>query len=182
MKIYFVRHGETTFNLHKVLMGSTGDEELDQHGIEQAQELAEKVSAEKPPFDIIFASPLHRARKTAMIISEKLQVPLEFKENIAERDYGHLEGKTYQAIHEETGHDFPYLEKNLDFDVSQFDGENTEHLKNRLLSFLTEMKEKYADKKVLVVTHKGIIYAMYHFFPQSKFHSIENASLHEFEI
>ena len=46
MKIYSARHGQTDYNLNDLIQGTT-DNELNETGISQAYELAEKVSAKK---------------------------------------------------------------------------------------------------------------------------------------
>ncbi len=62
MKLYIVRHGETTWNaLHKV-QGSA-DIPLAEKGIQLAARTGQALK--DVPFDVCFTSPLQRARQTA---------------------------------------------------------------------------------------------------------------------
>ena len=90
MKVYFVRHGETKYNLLHLLMGSRIDEVLDKHGVEQAKEIAKKLDHN---VDIVFASPMKRAQQTAFIISSELKLSVHTRDELAERDFGKLTGK-----------------------------------------------------------------------------------------
>ena len=63
--VYLTRHGQTVWNLDKRLQGS-GNSELTDHGIEQAEQLKKRVDSIQ--LDTIYTSPLERARKTANII------------------------------------------------------------------------------------------------------------------
>ena len=63
--IYFVRHGETDFNLFSVSQGQL-DTSLNKTGLKQAEQLAEKLRGFK--FDVVFSSSLTSCTQTAEII------------------------------------------------------------------------------------------------------------------
>ena len=62
MKLYFVRHGKTEWNLEGRLQGAKGDSPLLKESIEQVRELGHYLS--DTHFDLIFSSDLPRAKKT----------------------------------------------------------------------------------------------------------------------
>ena len=66
---YFVRHGETIWNVENKICGAT-DIELTQKGHDQAIETGEKIVKEGIKADLILTSPLVRASETARHISE----------------------------------------------------------------------------------------------------------------
>ena len=70
MKVYFMRHGETDWNIVKRLQGTT-DIPLNENGISLAKISAENMKNAGIQFDEIFSSPLNRAVHTAEIINEK---------------------------------------------------------------------------------------------------------------
>ena len=62
MKLYFVRHGKTEWNLEGRLQGAKGDSPLLKESIEQVRELGHYLS--DTHFDLVFSSDLPRAKKT----------------------------------------------------------------------------------------------------------------------
>lgn len=67
MAEYFVRHGQTDWNLEHRIQGSV-DIELNEMGRKQAIEMRDKLADRD--FAAIFTSPLKRAAQTAEIIAE----------------------------------------------------------------------------------------------------------------
>jgi len=65
MKIYLIRHGQVNHNLYGIY--SNVDEDLNETGITQALTLKEKVN--NIDYDVIYSSPLIRAKHTAEIIN-----------------------------------------------------------------------------------------------------------------
>ena len=72
--MYFVRHGQTVWNVENKICGST-DIDLTEKGHEQAVETGKKILSENIKADIILYSPLMRAEKTAKHISEITGIP-----------------------------------------------------------------------------------------------------------
>jgi 2,3-bisphosphoglycerate-dependent phosphoglycerate mutase len=87
---YYLRHGETESNAAGLIAGSF-DTDLTPLGREQAARAAEALFDE--PITAIYSSPLKRARETAEPIAAKLQLPINFIPEIAERNWGVLEGQ-----------------------------------------------------------------------------------------
>ncbi len=90
MTLAFIRHGQTDWNREGRLQGSS-DIPLNDTGREQAGE-AERM-LEAWTWDAVVSSPLSRARETARIVAEGLDLPLgPAYDELVERDYGPLEG------------------------------------------------------------------------------------------
>jgi len=70
---YFLRHGQTDWNLQGRLQGHT-DIPLNATGLDQAHAAADMLADQG--IDIIVSSPLVRALKTAAIISERIDRPI----------------------------------------------------------------------------------------------------------
>ena len=73
MKIYVARHGQTEWNALNKTCGTT-DLPLNEMGLQQAEELADKV--EDLGINLIIASTLIRARQTAEAVSRRIGVPV----------------------------------------------------------------------------------------------------------
>jgi len=144
MIVKFVRHGETDLNYPVRRMQGISDYDLNSNGIKQAEAIRNKLAEED--FDIIISSPLKRAKHTAEIINELKKLDIIFDDRIIERNYGQLEGQLFNKNY-----------CNLDYDFESIGGESIDTYKARLKDFIFEIKEKYYDKKVLVVAHNGVI-------------------------
>lgn len=92
---YFVRHGQTLWNLTGKYQGST-DVPLSEVGEAQA-ELAARWFDDKK-IDVIYTSPLVRARKTAEAIARRHQLEPVIKPEFRELSFGEWEGLTYDEI------------------------------------------------------------------------------------
>ena len=79
-KIYFVRHGESEWNVADKICGQT-DIPLTQRGHEQAVMTGESFVARKIKADMILYSPLLRAADTAKHISDITGIPVYGKEH-----------------------------------------------------------------------------------------------------
>lgn len=87
----FLRHGESVGNSEGFYQGQH-DFPLTEAGEQQAQILAERWLAKEVSFDKIISSPLLRAKQTAEIIQETLNIPLETDPIWMERHNGMLAG------------------------------------------------------------------------------------------
>ena len=151
--IYVVRHGQTDWNLEGRCQG-WADIELNQTGLKQAAELAEKLANVK--FDVCFSSPQKRALKTAQIIYDG---EIIVDQRLKERGKGELEGHTNaKQMVEQLGINYYDPEEN------SFGIERLLDFENRLRSFWNEVLAKYTGKDVLVVTHGGVAMCSRTFF------------------
>ena len=87
---YFLRHGETDWNLERRAMGSQ-DIPLNDRGVSQALNAAELLKNE--PIATIISSPLLRARKTADIIAQHIKAPVIEITELQEACLGEKEGQ-----------------------------------------------------------------------------------------
>ena len=95
MIVAFIRHGQTEWNRQGLLQGSS-DIPLNETGREQAHDAF--MTLRSRPWDAVVSSPLQRARETAQIIAEGLDIPLgSAYSQLIERDYGPLEGTSAAA-------------------------------------------------------------------------------------
>ena len=87
---YFVRHGQTIWNVENKICGAT-DIELTELGHEQAMELGRKIKEEGVKIDEILYSPLVRAKETARHISEMTGIPMREEMRLKEQNFGKYE-------------------------------------------------------------------------------------------
>lgn len=145
MKLYIVRHGQTDGNVNKIMDGIR-DIDLNDTGIEQAKETRDALNGIN--LDLVICSPLSRTKHTMEIINDK-NIPVIFDDRVKERDCGEFTGKGFDSLDRDLYWNY--------FDKTIYEkAESMTHLFNRVYSFLDEIKEKYKDKKILLVTHEGI--------------------------
>lgn len=95
MEILLTRHGQTEWNVLGKVQGRA-DIELNEKGIQQAEETGEALKNEK--IDLIICSPLKRAKQTADIICKNRKIPIIYDEDVIERDFGEFEGINKKKI------------------------------------------------------------------------------------
>ncbi len=150
--VFFIRHGQTDWNLKKLLQGR--DEiPLNEFGIEQANIAAQaiKSACERSglKIDKVFASPLSRASVTGEKISEALNCPFSVDQRLTERDFGELSGKPYTFGSPAILHD-----------VEEVKGlEKVDDVVSRVDEFIKENLR--LGEKIIVVSHGSVtrIYA-----------------------
>lgn len=148
MAEYFVRHGQTNWNLEHRIQG-TFDIELNDTGIKQAEEMRDKLSDRT--FAAIFTSPLKRAAQTAEIIAEAhVDTPLIESQELAERNFGRFEGEHNSP----EGDYYGVWDHNRDTDTEG--GESLKDLENRVYPFFDKIRQEYEGQDILLVAHGGI--------------------------
>jgi valyl-tRNA synthetase len=150
INISVLRHGETEYNKLGKFHGIT-DIELNDIGRKQAQEAKDKINND---YDVIISSPLKRARQTAEIVNEKLGLEIIENDLLKERDFGNLEGLTWEEFSEQYPQEAS--KNNIDFQPELEKGERIEDVEKRLREFITWLKTS-GYKKPLLVTHAGVI-------------------------
>ncbi len=145
MKLYVTRHGETPWNVVNKICGRT-DVPLTEKGISQARDLAKRAG--ELGIDLIVASPMLRARTTAQTVSDACGVPMVTDRRLVEQDYGIYEGRDRS--------DPGFLANKRHFAFRYPGGESMMQMARRVYGLLEELKEKYADKTLLLVCHGGV--------------------------
>jgi len=146
--LYLLRHGKTA--LAGKMVGST-DIELESEGIAQIRAIRPLIHAEQ--FDRVFCSTLRRCRQTAEILG--LDCEVVYDDALKEVSFGRWEGMDFSEIEKQEpdyvrkwvnnpeGFCFPEGECRADF-ICRLEG-----FKKTILTL--------EDKKVLLITHGGVI-------------------------
>lgn len=136
--LYLVRHGETVDNAAQLMQGQIQGQ-LNETGIRQARELAERLKNE--PVGAFVSSDLRRAIDTCRILAEPHGKDVFTTPLLRERDWGSF-----------TGMYIPDL-KNREWPD---DVESIGHLQERAREFLDLMRKRYPGQRVVAVGH-GIV-------------------------
>lgn len=150
MKIFLVRHGETTGDIEDRYGGSY-DDYLTGLGKEQLAVTANNLVDKG--IEIILTSPLIRAKESAEIIKLKTTCPIEIIHGLEERDYGILSGLTKAEALEK----YPdVVEAHKDPLNTDPEGENYYDFRNRVLDTFQKITQKEYNT-IAIVSHGGPI-------------------------
>jgi 2,3-bisphosphoglycerate-dependent phosphoglycerate mutase len=105
LKLVFLRHGQSTWNLENKFTGWT-DVDLTGQGILEAHEAGRLLKAEGYTFDVAFTSILKRAIRTLWIVLDEMDlmwIPVYRSWRLNERHYGALQGLNKKATADKYG-------------------------------------------------------------------------------
>ena len=181
MRLHLIRHGETTSNAEGRVQGHL-DEPLNDRGLREAALLAERVA--EMPIAALYSSTLQRALRTAQIVSQRIEVDLQEREFLMERDVGALSGLTRDDIAKQ----YPEWRKqrlvpNAERVVPGY--ENDSAFYERVIPNILALIADHPHQEVAVVTHGGVIGAFCrHVIGVTVRGSVElsNASISTYEV
>jgi broad specificity phosphatase PhoE len=150
-RLILVRHGESEGNRERRFT-TTPAVTLTPRGRDQARVAAHRIARRFNPA-LVVTSPYARARETAAIIAEILNLSLEFEPNLFERRFGDLAGESYDV---ETAA--------LAFDpIGRWSwrppggGESFEDVRNRIAPVLNRLARENRDRELVVVSHGAVM-------------------------
>jgi probable phosphoglycerate mutase len=152
-ELLLLRHAQSTWNARGLWQGH-GDPPLSEAGRSEAVACVARVRELAP--EIAITSDLGRALETARIIARALGLELQVDPRWREWDVGLWSGCT----HDEVRRRWPELYRAFrsgDPEVAPPDGERHSALAARVRAATHELIESHPDRRVLVVTHRGVI-------------------------
>ncbi|KAI3887318.1 hypothetical protein MKW92_050761 [Papaver armeniacum] len=159
-EIVLVRHGETTWNNAGRIQGSL-ESELNEAGWKQADAIAARLGKELKPA-AIYSSDLKRAKNTAEMIAKTCHIPEVIEvPDLKERHVGSLQGYYWSEIQEKEPEAYlAFFSSDKDLEIPG-GGESFNQLCERSVSALEEIASKHKGERVIIVTHGGILRAIY---------------------
>lgn len=164
---YFVRHGQTQWNVEYKICGTT-DSPLTALGHEQARALGRRIAEEGIQADLILYSPLSRARDTAMEIAAMTGLPTREEKRLVEQNFGKWEGTQRGGE--------AFLADKRNFATDYEGGESMLRVCQRIYNLLDELKAN-PEQTCLLVAHNGIARAV-----NSYFYSMSNEEYASFGV
>ena len=146
-RIYLLRHGQTEFNVKKLVQGRC-DSPLTDLGRQQAGMAAAWLKDHDVVPDKVVSSPLGRAMDTASLVATELLGPdaaVEPCEGIIERGYGTFEEGPHDAL--------PTDVWDPGEDLVPFGGEGSRALQERMVGTLTNLMGAEGIETLLAVSH-----------------------------
>jgi len=148
--IILMRHGEDD----DTRLGGWSDAGLSSEGIQQAKHASEEIVRAGYKITHIFSSDLKRAKETAEIVAEDLNLKVVYDEEFRETNDGDLAGMSKEQACEE----YPGLYwSSLEWEQEYPNGESPKRFFERVKSAWARFKNDTSDGDVLLVTHGGVI-------------------------
>ena len=177
MRIYVIRHGETNVNLENKI-NSLNDDDLNETGIMQAKHVREQLK--KTNYDLIICSPLTRTKHTANLLNYK-NLDILYDDRLIERNADILTKMPLDKIDSDDWW-------NINPKDNYYNAESVKHVIERVYEFLDDIKNKYNDKNIILVTHGGVSKAISCYFygiPEDgnlEKYKHNNCEIHQFEL
>ncbi|WP_283678867.1 histidine phosphatase family protein [Lentilactobacillus sp. Marseille-Q4993] len=159
-RLYFVRHGKTEWNLESRYQGAGGDSPLLEQSYQEIKQVGEFLKDIE--FAHIYASPIKRARDTALGIRKQLskQPPITFLSRLEEFHLGKMEGMKFADVKAE----FPEEAENFKLHPDKYDnsvigGESYPDVIARMTPAIQEIVQANPDQNVLIVSHGAALNA-----------------------
>jgi len=168
--LVLVRHGESDANVASRRAHSKGLEVVDSVrqadialsplGVKQAVATG-KWLTQRFTFHRVFVSSYLRTIQTAKHICQQFtyEAQLRYDERIRERENGILDGLTHRGIVRKHPEEWKRMQREGTYHYRAPGGESYPDVALRVQSFLLSMRQSFAGKDLLVVTHSNTIWA-----------------------
>ena len=147
----FMRDWEADNNVNRILVGRHIESHLTEIGRQQVRDTANYLK--EILVDKVFVSPVIRARETAEIVCDVINMDYEIDERLYEIELGKLVGMNYEDIIEKHGNLFLKFYSGDEQMLDNYGVESFTSVKMRIKHLLDEAIERYPDKNIIFVTH-----------------------------
>ena len=185
VRFLIIRHGYSKSNKEKKFTGQM-DVGLDTVGFIQAEDTGQYVS-EKYHIDKIYSSDLCRAYETAIPLAKRVNLPIITRTDLREADVGIWQGMLIEDVRKKYPEEFEKYRVNPG-ETPFPGGESYGDLMVRAEKALREIAMENEGKTVAIVTHGGVIRALWCAWNGDSvaniknIHHVDNASVTEVEF
>ena len=148
---HLLRHGEHGL-LGRVLAGRMPGVGMTERGRAEIAAQAERLAGDKVA--AIYASPLQRTRETAEIVAARLGLPIEFRDDLLELDFGEWTGATFDSIRADPRWQAWSTQRSL---ATIPGGESMRAVQQRVVAAVVELNERHLHETVVLVSHGDVI-------------------------
>jgi probable phosphoglycerate mutase len=151
-RFLLIRHAESEGNRDQVFT-ATPAIGLTERGRRQARAAAQWLRGRHAPREVV-SSPYARARQTADILAQELDLPVVIEDDLRERDYGTLAGQAYAT-------------PRVGYDRERYwlwrpkGGETLEEVLARVGATLDRLAARAGEDEILVVSHGAVMMAVH---------------------
>lgn len=163
MRLILIRHGESLADILNVIEGRA-DFDLTEKGVKQALAMSKYIASEYT-INKIYSSSLKRAKHTAEILSNTLNIDIQLEDDLMEFNNGKLAG-----LSREVANILYPKDKNLPFDMSMYDMESLLEFRERSENILNKIISQTSETDtIVIVSHGGMINRLYRSFMELEY-------------
>ena len=152
-RFFLIRHA-TNDTVGKLLAGRKKGVELNQSGLQQANEIAQRLRQVR--LDAIYSSPLERAVQSAKPLAASNGLSINISSYFLEVDFGDWTGKSFEDLK----NDKQFSLFNTFRSVTRIpNGETMLEAQQRIVSGLTNVAQEFPSGNVAIVSHADMIKA-----------------------
>ena len=177
LNIYFVRHGETKWNIENKIQGQL-DSELTEKGIEDTILLKNKLKEIK--FKSVYSSELGRAYKTAEILTKGEGIKIEKLKELNEKNFGDWQGLEKREIFLK----YPiqadnYFNNIENYNSIEISAESLVEALNRFIQGVNKIINANKSGNVLVISHGTILKLFFNYIDKKEIKDLKENGLME---
>jgi broad specificity phosphatase PhoE len=150
---HLLRHGEHVLQ-GRVLAGRTPGVGLSAWGRAEIAAVADRLADEK--IEALYSSPLQRTRETAEILGDRLNLPIQYREELLELDFGEWTGLTFDAVRADERWQVWSSCRSI---ATVPGGESMRQVQERAVKALFDLRQTHRDGTVAIVSHGDVIRA-----------------------
>ena len=154
LHLHLLRHGQTPFSRDNVFCGAGLDPELTPDGLAMARAFA--AAYKSTAWNAVYASPLRRTIATAQPLCDAIGRKMELRGDLKEIHYGKWEGRSIADVDREHHDDYIRWSADPAWNAPT-GGEPAVAIAHRSLRVIEEIRQRFNDGHVLIVSHKATI-------------------------
>ena len=164
LRLFFVRHGLSSFNAKGLIQGRTDESYLTEEGYYQAKLTGEILN--QVNIDEIYSSPLVRASETAKTIEKHLNknIEIQYDQNLLEVDLANWSGLKTTEIKEKFKSEYQIWKSNPEnLSIKRDDESYYEPIKElfiqakEFIDAITSKNSNCENKNILIIAHNAIL-------------------------
>ena len=149
---HLLRHGEpTVFGRINGRLPGVG---LSPRGRAEIAAVAARLAEEK--IEALYASPLQRTQETAEILAARLGLPVQYREDVIEIDYGEWTGLTFDEIRQDERWQMWARSRSI---AAVPGGESWRRVQERVVGVLFDLRQVHPEGSVVIISHGDVIRA-----------------------
>ena len=150
---HLVRHGEHVL-AGRVLAGRTPGVGLSARGRAEIAAVAERFAGED--IAALYSSPMQRTKETAEILSVRLGLPVSYREDVIELNFGEWTGLTFDQVRADQRWELWRACRSI---AAVPGGESMRQVQDRAVGALLDLHRTHPDASLIIVSHGDVIRA-----------------------